>query len=99
VPSGDIECVRENPRAIVLRMATPQGFAYFKASRPGGRHEPELISELAQRWSDRVPAPLAIDRQYGWMLFRDYGGTLREVLHGADSLQVWQHLLPRYAEI
>ena len=32
-------------------------------------------------------------------LFRDYGGTLREALHGADSLEVWQHLLRRYAEI
>ena len=99
VPSGAFECVREKPWAIVLRVSTPQGFVYFKASGPGGRHEPGLVTALAQRWSDRVPAPLAIERQCGWMLCRDYGGTLREALHGADSLEVWQHLLPRYAEI
>jgi hypothetical protein len=33
------------------------------------------------------------------MLLRDYGGTLRETLHDADGLEVWQRLLPRYAEI
>ena len=97
--SGEFECVRERPWAIVLRVPTPQGFVYFKAAGSGGRHEPGLVTELAQRWSDRVPTPLAIDRRCGWMLLRDYGRTLREALGGADSLEVWQHLLPLYAEI
>jgi len=99
VPSGEVECVHEKPWAIVLRVSTPQGSVYFKASGPGGRHEPGLVTALAQRWSDRVPAPLAIDRRCGWMLLRDYGRTLRQALGGADSLEVWQHLLPRYAEM
>src|SRR5438105_11629152 len=70
MPSGEFECVRERPWAIVLRVPTPEGFVYFKAAGLGGRHEPGLVSELAQRWSDRVPTPLAIDRRCGWMLLR-----------------------------
>ncbi|HEY7493993.1 MAG TPA: phosphotransferase [Candidatus Tectomicrobia bacterium] len=98
-PSGEFEWVSERPWALVLRVSTPQGFMYFKASGPGGCHEPGLVTALAQRWSDRVPAPLAIEQRCGWMLLRDYGHTLRQALGGADGLEVWQHLLPLYAEM
>src|SRR5262247_3240095 len=45
-PHGACECVSQKPWAIVLRVPTPQGFVYFKASGPGGRHEPGLITAL-----------------------------------------------------
>ncbi len=96
---GELESVREQPWAIVLRIATSQGFVYFKAATSGARHEAALVTELSQQWSDRVPTPLAIDPQRGWMLLSDYGVTLQQKLDGADGLDYWLRLLPCYAEI
>lgn len=97
--AGALEEVRARPWSIVLRTRTEHGFVYFKAAAPGGRHEAALLATLARRWADRVPTPLACDVRRGWMLLPDLGPTLREALDGADGLETWQRLLPRYAEI
>jgi hypothetical protein len=62
VPSGAFECVCEKPWAIVLRVSTPQGFVYFKASGPGGRTGTALerpragpARYRATVWMDAVP--------------------------------------------
>ena len=96
---GELESVGEQPWSIVMRAPTRLGPVYFKAAAPGGRQEPELVTLLAQEWSDRVPTPLAVDPKRGWMLLPDHGPTLREVLDGADSIEVWKRLLPLYAEL
>jgi phosphotransferase family enzyme len=98
-PCGAIEWVRESHWSIVLRTSTSGGFVYFKASSPCGRHEAGVMSELARDWSDRVPAPLAVDETRGWMVLGDHGRTLAEASDGRDDLEVWLRLLPRYAEM
>ena len=98
-PGAELECVRDRPWSIVLRAATPRGIVFFKAASASGRHEPGLVAELARRWTDRVAAPLAIDPERGWMLMEDLGPRLRDDLDGADALDVWERLIPRYAEI
>jgi hypothetical protein len=98
-PPFDVRCVRDRPWSIVLRASSAQGAAYFKACASGGRHEPALVRTLAERWSDRVPVPLALDAQRGWLVLPDLGRTLREELGGADGMESWLRLLPRYAEI
>lgn len=94
-----LESVREQPWSIVLRTSTSQGFVYFKASASDGRHEPELLTALAQQWPDQVPVPLATDPHRGWMLLPDYGVPLRSLFDETDQINIWERLLPRYAEI
>lgn len=98
-PGAELEPVRERPWSIVLRVPTRHDRVYFKAAAPGGRHEPALLAALARRFGDRVPTPLAIEASCGWMLLPDHGRTLREVLGGADGLEAFERLLPRYAEL
>lgn len=99
LPPYDIACVHDRPWSIILRATSTQGAAYFKAAGPGGWHEPGLVRELATHWSDRVPAPLAVDTKRGWLVLPDLGRTLRQELDGADGIDTWLFLLPRYAEI
>ncbi|HME68253.1 MAG TPA: phosphotransferase [Myxococcota bacterium] len=99
LPPFDVSCVHDRPWSIILRATSAQGAAYFKAAAPGGRHEPGLVRALAAQWSDRVPAPLAVDTKRGWLVLPDLGRTLRQELDGADGMDTWLFLLPRYAEI
>jgi hypothetical protein len=95
---GELECVRERPWSIVLRVPR-HGRVYFKATAPGSRHEPALLVELSRRFADLVPAPLAIDASRGWSVLPDHGRTLRDALAGADGFDAFLRVLPRYAEL
>ena len=98
---GPLAPVKERPWARVYVGDTDQGRFYLKQSGPGGRHEVGLAHALAKRWPDRVAAPLAADSERGWMLTRDLGEPLREVVcSGGESLSSsWRSVLARYAEI
>lgn len=97
--TGALEVVKERPWATVLRAPTSGGTVYFKANAPGGRHEGELVAELARDWPDWVPAPLAVDEARRWILTADHGQRLDDLVHGAELLAEWEQLLPRYAEL
>jgi len=98
-PGGGIEWVRESPWSLVVRMPTAAGFVYFKASRRAGHHEAAVVDELARAWSDRVPAPLAVDAVRGWMVLKGHGCTLAADPDEGRSLNLWARLLPLYAEM
>jgi len=98
-PGGGIEWVRESPWSLVLRMRAREGFVYFKASGEAGRHEAAVMAELSRVWSDRVPAPVACDAARGWMVLADHGQALAAGPGEGSSLELWQRLLPLYAEI
>lgn len=97
--SGPLERVQVRPWAVVL--ATPAGEArvYFKATAPGGRHEPGLLEALAGEFPDLAPRPLACERERGWLLLPDRGRKLREAQDESAALATWTGLLPRYAEL
>ena len=97
--AGAIETVKDRPWSLVLRVRTEGGAVYCKANAPGGRHEPALLAALARRWPDRVPAPLDLDLERGWLLLEDYGTRLDAEVTSAAVVDIWQRLLPRYAEI
>ncbi len=46
---------------------------YFKATSDHARREPVLTSDLAERFPDVVPTPVAIDPERGWMVLDDFG--------------------------
>ncbi|MBW2282740.1 MAG: aminoglycoside phosphotransferase family protein [Deltaproteobacteria bacterium] len=93
------ETVRARAWSTVLRVSAGGQAWYLKACAPGGRHEPALAAALSADWPGGVPDPHAIDAERGWMLLPDLGATLRQRLDGADALDWWLRLLPRYGEM
>jgi hypothetical protein len=85
--------------STVLRVPTNQGDLWFKAVSPLHTFEPRLTALLAEVVPDLVPTPLAVDAQRAWMLLRDGGTRLREVLDTVGDVVHWERLLPRYADL
>lgn len=99
VATGPLEPVRARPWSTVLRMPTDGGYIYFKANAEKLRHEAALAQFLAERRSDCIPAPLAVDRRRGWMLMADAGTRLRELVAAERSADRWLDVLPLYAGV
>ena len=73
--------------SCVIHAETGKGTVYFKATNPHQTlfaNEPLVTKRLAERFPGRVPKPLAIDPEQGWMLLADFGPNLRES-HGDDA--------------
>jgi Phosphotransferase enzyme family len=64
---------------------------------PGLAHEAKVVQLVAARRADLVPTPIAVDVERGWMLQRDAGDRLRELLPAEDDQRVWLEILPLYA--
>lgn len=75
--------------SCVIRAETGRGVVYFKATnqRPLFANEPLVTQCLAERFPSRVPMPLAIDPERGWMLLTDFGPDLR-TSHGGDATRL-----------
>jgi len=72
---------------------------WFKACMPVLAHEPALLKVLAARRPDAVPELVAVDKRRSWMLQRDAGTRLRELVQGKALVEVWRELLPFNAEL
>jgi hypothetical protein len=97
--SGPVEQPHSRPWSTVLRVPTKRGDIYFKAVSPADPHEPALIEALA-RWSpDLVPPLLSVNAERGWLLMRDAGLRLREMIRPTRDMRPWLPLLPRYVEL
>ena len=81
--------------SAVLRVKTDGPDFYFKvpARLPLFVEEAVVTQKLAAHFPDYVPAPVAIDRERGWMLFRDFGRSLNWHTRPAERAQ----LLRRFA--
>lgn len=75
--------------SCVIRAETGRGVVYFKATnqRPLFANEPLVTQRLAERFPGRVPMPLAIEPERGWMLLSDFGLDLR-TSHGDDATRL-----------
>ena len=98
-PSGPIEYLRTRPWSALARVPTTDGDLYFKADPPALAFEPTLTIALARRRPDCVPEVVASDLDRSWLLMRDAGPQLREVLAGSDDPGIWDELLPLYARL
>ena len=85
--------------STVIRVPTPGEDLYFKAVAEGFLFEPPLTAKLFELKPDRVTAVVDIDTDRGWMLMRDAGRRLREVVQTRADLRHWELALPRYAEL
>jgi hypothetical protein len=98
-PTGAVEQPHVYPWTTVLRVPTREGDLWFKASASVHRFEPALALELVRVMPDRVPEVVAADPGRGWLLMRDAGTRLRDLVGGRDQLPHWERLLPLYAEL
>jgi hypothetical protein len=47
----------------------------------------------------RVPELVALEHELWWMLMRDGGTRLRELVESVADLRLWEELLPLYADL
>jgi hypothetical protein len=87
------------PWSTVLRVPTANGDLYFKAVAPIHRFEAALTGLLAELQPGRVPEVIGVDAERGWMLIRDGGTRLRELVETRADLHHWERLLPEYAQL
>lgn len=97
--SGPIEETQVRPWSIVLHVPTSTGLVYFKACAATLLHEAAVTQALSGWQPSCLPMFLAADMQRGWMLMRDGGQRLREIMQTDQDLGHWERLLPRYAAL
>ena len=73
--TGPLAQVRAWELSCVLRAPTATGDVWFKvnAALPLFVNEGVIIKMLSELFGDRVPAPLAVDPERGWMVLDDVG--------------------------
>jgi phosphotransferase family enzyme len=97
--AGEIEQFHVRPWSTVLRVPTAAGDLYFKAVSRVHAFEPALTALLAELQPGRVPDLVAADVARGWLLMRDGGARLRELVESPADLHHWEALLPEYARL
>ncbi|HVD44571.1 MAG TPA: hypothetical protein VNB92_04400 [Rubrobacter sp.] len=97
--SGPIEQPHSRPWSTLLRVPTGEGGIYFKAVSPVHPYEPALLGSLELWRPDCVPRLLSVDTGRGWVLMRDAGRRLREIIRTTQDLRHWLPVLPLYAEL
>jgi len=97
--TGELDQFHVRPWSTVIRVPTPGEDLYFKAVGRGFEFEPALSARLFELAPDRVTAIVDTDLDRSWMLMRDAGDRLREVVNSSADLRHWELALPRYAEL
>lgn len=96
--SGPREQPHVRPWSTVLRVPTNDGDLYFKAVWPPQVHEAALTAALAS-WLPRfTPEVVAVRPESGWLLLRDAGLRLREIIKQEHDVPRWREVLVRYAQ-
>ena len=97
--TGDLDQFHVRWWSTVIRVPSEGEDLYFKAVGQGFGFEPALTAKLAALRPDRLPALIDVDLDRAWLLMRDGGRRLREVVSGPGDLRHWERALPRYAEL
>lgn len=99
VRTGDAEQPHVRVWSTVLKVPTTGGPVWFKANHGPLQHEAALVTLLAERVPDRVEPLLAADLDRGWMLMRDAGTRMRELVGVEASLERCHPVLDSVARI
>jgi hypothetical protein len=97
--TGPVEELHKRAWSAMLLVPTVDGAAYFKASSPALVHEAALTTALARWRPDCTARLLAVDADRGWMLMRDSGETMRSALEREPTIEPFEPLFARYAEL
>lgn len=82
-----------------MRAPTDAGNLFFKAIAPTWKFEAALTKALAAWHPDDVPQLVAVDTTQGWLLMRDSGERLRELVRSSRDASAWLDILPQYARL
>lgn len=96
---GDLEQPHVTVWSTVIKVPTTAGPVWFKANHGPLQHEAALVTLLAERVPDRVEPLLAADLDRGWMLMRDAGTRMRELVIAEANLHRWHRVLDSVARI
>ncbi len=97
--TGEIEQPHLYPWSTVLIVPTAQGRLFFKATAPETIYEVALTEKLAGWIPDCMPELVAAEPLRGWMLIRDSGEQLRQLIRPARDVKPWVPVISRYAEV
>jgi Phosphotransferase enzyme family len=97
--AGELDQFHVRWWSTVIRVPTGGEDLYFKAVAPGFEFEPALTVRLFELAPDRVTPVVDADLDRAWMLMRDAGTRLRELVLTPSDLRHWELALPRYAEL
>jgi phosphotransferase family enzyme len=97
--TGELDQFHVRWWSTVIRVPTGEGDLYFKAVAPGFEFEPALTVRLFELAPDHVTSIVDADLDRAWMLMRDAGTRLRELVLTPSDLRHWELALPRYAEL
>ena len=97
--TGELDQFHVRWWSTVIRVPTQDEDLYFKAVAPGFEFEPALTVRLFELAPDRVTPVVDADLDRAWMLMRDAGTRLRELVVKTADLRHWELALPRYAEL
>jgi hypothetical protein len=95
--TGPIEQTHVQIWSTVMRVPTIDGTLWFKA--PDDPAEAALTEMLANAGPARVPELVATDPRRGWMLMRDAGRRLRDVILKPSDLHHLESALAGYADL
>ena len=98
-PAGELEQPHVRWWSTVIRVPTAGGDLWFKANAPPHAFEARLLALLERVHPGHVPTLVALDTDRGWLLMRDGGERLRELVRSSADLYRWEALLPEYAEL
>jgi len=96
---GPLEQFHVRPWSTVFRVATTRGTLFLKCCGPTQAFEPRLTALLQMTRSGVVPHVLALHPEEPWMLIVDGGQRIDKAYPGAEILDAWRRVLPRYAEL
>lgn len=97
--TGEIEQPHVRWWSTVMRVPTDDGDLWFKANAAPHAFEAALLTVLERVRPGRVPELVAADTARDWLLMRDGGTRLRELIRSSADLHRWEALLPAYAEL
>lgn len=96
---GAAEVVHERPSSVVRRVPAEPVDLYFKAVPPHLAFEVALTRRLALWAPERTVKLVAADEVRRWLLMRDGGTTLREILRTRGDPAPWRDVLVQYARL
>ncbi len=97
--SGPIEQPHVRYWSTVLRVPTTNETLYFKATASMLLHEAGVTQLVTEIGGDAVPELLAVDTEKGWMLMRDAGQQMRNMVKEDGDIRHWQKALLVYGEL
>ena len=97
--TGELDQFHVRWWSTVIRVPAADEDLYFKAVASGFEFEPALTVRLFELAPDRVTPVVDADLERSWLLMRDAGIRLRELVLAPPDLRHWELALPRYAEL